>query len=142
MYKVDGFGLITRCSDGASIPRDPSNRDYRDYLDWCIAGNEPEVVDVTKRPEQIIDTLKRAVRAWMDISVGQRQYDDLMTAISYRDDNEHPDWQAESWAVYHWRSRVYDAMISIEAACLAGERAAPTAEELIAELPQLEWTSA
>ena len=33
---------IKRLSDGAFIPNDPGNRDYREYLDWLDAGNTPE----------------------------------------------------------------------------------------------------
>ena len=32
---------IIRNSDNASIPTDPANRDYREYLEWLDAGNTP-----------------------------------------------------------------------------------------------------
>jgi hypothetical protein len=32
-------------SDGASIPFDPQNRDYADYLKWLEEGNVPEPAD-------------------------------------------------------------------------------------------------
>jgi hypothetical protein len=32
---------IRRISDGATIPFDEGNRDYRDYLEWIAAGNIP-----------------------------------------------------------------------------------------------------
>lgn len=35
-------GAIVRASDGAHIPADPANRDWRAYLDWCAAGNAPD----------------------------------------------------------------------------------------------------
>jgi hypothetical protein len=28
-------------SDGWSIPFDPANTDYQEFLRWCEAGNEP-----------------------------------------------------------------------------------------------------
>ena len=36
---------IIRKSDGASIPKDPDNRDYAEYLAWVAAGNTPDAAD-------------------------------------------------------------------------------------------------
>ena len=42
MYQLTTSTSIIRLSDGAFIPNDPGNRDYREYLDWLEAGNTPE----------------------------------------------------------------------------------------------------
>jgi len=42
MYQLTTSTSIIRLSDGATIPNDPGNRDYREYLDWVEAGNTPE----------------------------------------------------------------------------------------------------
>jgi hypothetical protein len=42
MYQLTTSNSIKRLADGAFIPPDPGNRDYRDYLDWLDAGNTPE----------------------------------------------------------------------------------------------------
>ena len=42
MYQLTTSTSIIRLSDGAFIPNDLGNRDYRDYLDWLDAGNTPE----------------------------------------------------------------------------------------------------
>ncbi|WP_159728409.1 DUF4376 domain-containing protein [Methylosinus sp. Ce-a6] len=53
-----GSDCIRRDADGALIPADPGNRDYRDYLAWVAAGNAPTPV-----PTATLAALKAAKRA-------------------------------------------------------------------------------
>ena len=49
MYKLinnfNGVATVVLRSDGASIPFDPANTDYQEYLRWCDEGNVPEPAD-------------------------------------------------------------------------------------------------
>ena len=37
--------MVIRLSDGAWIPFNPANSDYRDYLAWLDAGHQPQAAD-------------------------------------------------------------------------------------------------
>jgi hypothetical protein len=42
MYKLTKYDVVVRTSDNASIPFDPDNTDYQQYLQWLEQGNTPE----------------------------------------------------------------------------------------------------
>jgi hypothetical protein len=51
MYQLTKFSSITRLSDGASIPQDPANSDYSEYLSWVKAGGVPLPVPAPTQAE-------------------------------------------------------------------------------------------
>ena len=54
-YKLHHIAGVTRMSDGACVPFDIENSDYRQYLAWISEGNTPEPADPLPNPriEQI-----------------------------------------------------------------------------------------
>ena len=47
-YKLLGQFAVLRVSDNTSIPFDPANADYQQYLAWLAEGNEPLPADEDK----------------------------------------------------------------------------------------------
>jgi hypothetical protein len=45
MYKLTDTTTIIRLADKASIPADPANTDYANYLEWLEEGNKPKPAD-------------------------------------------------------------------------------------------------
>lgn len=50
MYQLTGTQTIIRLADNASIPNDPANRDYAEYLVWLTQGNTPAPADIFVPP--------------------------------------------------------------------------------------------
>ena len=60
MYQLTTSTSIKRLSDGAFIPNDPGNRDYREYLDWLEEGNTPEPAPIPEPPVELTPAEKLA----------------------------------------------------------------------------------
>ncbi len=82
--------------------------------------------------------LTQAVQAYMDSTAQTRGYDNIHTACSYSNSTDHI-FAAEGQACLQWRDKVWRKCYDILAEVKAGTREIPTVEELIAELPVLEW---
>ena len=65
-YQFTDSDRILRLEDNASIPPDPANRDYREYLDWLDAGNTPEPVPPPE-PAPILTTEQKLNAAGLTV---------------------------------------------------------------------------
>ena len=50
MYKLTNTDSIIRIADKASIPADPANTDYANYLKWVADGNTATAADAIPDP--------------------------------------------------------------------------------------------
>jgi hypothetical protein len=61
-YQLTATDVVIRTSDGASIPADPANRDYAEYLKWVEAGGVPDpYVAPPPPPPHVTDQQQTAV---------------------------------------------------------------------------------
>lgn len=123
---------------------------------WCNENNayieEIEPVDGHRRfqvvavpePEpptaqDIINQYDTAIENWLDSTVQQRNYKNVESCISYVGD-ANPKYAREAEAVKAWRSAVYTQAEVLIAQYIGGDiSAVPPIEQIIAELPQLDW---
>jgi hypothetical protein len=67
MYQLTTSTSIKRLSDGAFIPNDPGNRDYREYLAWVEAGNMPDPAPVLE-PAPVLTTEQKLNAAGLTVA--------------------------------------------------------------------------
>lgn len=71
MYKtIPGSTLIYRTSDGAYIPNDPENADYRDYLSWVALGNTAAPRTFAPTANDVITERKRRLALGFNYDFG------------------------------------------------------------------------
>ena len=78
MYQLKESSSITRIPDGATIPADPANRDYAEYLEWIAAGNVPEPYQPPPTPDVTTVTKLRFVE-WCEAN---NRLDDLLALLN------------------------------------------------------------
>ena len=90
-------------------------------------------------PEEIKASLLQAVDNYLNSTVQAKGYDSILSACSYAFDETDEVFAEEGKKALAFRSGVYRTCYNILAEVEAGERDIPTEEELLAELPVLEW---
>lgn len=89
--------------------------------------------------EEIKQALIDGVQNYMDSVAQTRGYDSLLSLVSYCDDTENEKFRAEGNAGKIWRSQIWTYCYEQLDLVLAGERSIPTLDELVRELPEINW---
>lgn len=89
-------------------------------------------------PAQIIAALTAAVQKHLDATARTRNYDGILSLCSYAA-STNPKFGPEGQAGVAWRDAVWATCYAILADVQAGNRAAPTEAQLLAELPAMVW---
>ena len=126
-----------------------TNKEYADLAIWCNANNATiqdmgdcyEVVAIPEHiptQEEIKQMFTDTIQKYLDTTAQERRYDNIFTAISYVNSTDET-FAREAQACLVWRDKVWRKCYDILDAVEAGEREIPTVEELIFELPTIEW---
>lgn len=93
---------------------------------------------VTMVTQRTIEELTDAVQRFLDNTAQTRHYDDILSACTYAT-SLHPPFSAEGQACVEWRDNVWLHCYQVLYQVQNGLRAIPTSDELIAELPSINW---
>ena len=100
---------------------------------WSV--EQPKIVPTT---EDILQGYEDAVQAHLDKTAQSRGYDNTYTCLSYLSSTDET-WHREANAFNSWRDSIWRKCHEILNAFMAGEIAQPTVEELIEQLPVIDW---
>lgn len=120
---------------------------------WCNANNA-HIIETTKdgaaertfeivahEPptiEEIKKIYENAVQAHLDATAKSHGYDNTYTCLSYRDSSDEK-WKREANIFNLWRDSVWHKAHEILDAVMCGAIPQQTVEEVIAQLPKIEW---
>ena len=123
---------------------------YGKAAEWCNANNatiedKGEYYEVVASPEPSTPSMEEQkkvyeneVQAYLDATAQTRGYDNTYTCLSYINSTDEV-WRRESNAFNVWRDSVWRKAHEILNAFMAGEIEQPTIEEVLAQLPPIDW---
>ena len=97
-----------------------------------------ELLTPEERQAATQEAFTDAIQARLDAFAQTRNYDGILSAATYATSTV-PQFRAEGQYAVEARDATWAAGYAILGAVLAGERPMPTLEEVMAELPPLEW---
>ena len=86
----------------------------------------------------LVSSYGTAVQDFIDAKARERDYDSILSAISYRDD-ANPQFAAEAAALFAWRSAVWTYATAELSKAVAGARSIPPIDAFLGELPAFTW---
>lgn len=94
--------------------------------------------ELLQKQQMIISNLSAVVQNHLDAVAQSRYYDSILSVCSYAT-SKSKKFGPEGIAAVLWRDAVWEYLYGVMADCQAGTRTIPTAEELLAEIPQMVW---
>lgn len=98
----------------------------------------PEPEPEPPSPEQVIEGFRLAIQRHVDSQAISRRYDSGNSLATYVN-STNPEWAAEAVAFVAWRDSVWSYAYTEMDRVLNGDREQPTIDELLEELPKMEW---
>lgn len=94
--------------------------------------------EITANFNNVKILLANVTESYMDYVVSQKDYKSVLHACSYAESSI-PQYKNEALAVIAWRDSVWATAYQIQSDVLSGNRSVPSEQELISELPTIEW---
>lgn len=103
---------------------------------WIIEALAPE--EQLQYLQSVRPLFKQYLDDHMNAEVAFRDYDNIITACTWKDSND-PQWAAEGQQAAAFREQCFKVSYQIESAVMTGQQPVPTRKEYIAHLPTLGW---
>ena len=87
---------------------------------------------------ELMETVTAAIDAHVEETARSRNYNSAAALAGYVASTVEP-WAAEAQAFVAWRDGVWQTAFAMLAEVQAGERAAPSPAEAVAEIPDITW---
>lgn len=140
-YKLTGEGYVIKNGDMkvpiVDVPGFDPNPETVAYREWLAAGGVPEPADAPSA-EEMIASVQQAVQQRLDDFARTRAYDGILSAATYATSSV-PKFAAEGQYAVQARDASWAACYQIMADVQAGMRVMPSVEQVLSELPTLEW---
>lgn len=94
--------------------------------------------DPAPSPEEILETMRKAIQAHLDTKPKERLYDGILSLCTYAT-STNIKFAAEGQAGVVWRDACWAKGYEIMAEVQAGTREIPTVERLLSEMPEFSW---
>lgn len=107
-------------------------QDIENNFEWYWQQGEQE------ESKKLTDQFTDIVQKWMNDIVKARNYDNVQSAATYIYSSD-AKFAAEGKAVVKWRDQVWRHCYDVIDDIVAGRRGIPSTNELLRELPTLEW---
>ncbi len=107
---------------------------------WLAAGNVPEPMGEPSTEQRIV-AIVAVVQKELDRRAQERGYDNIVSACSYAAQPAGAPFQAEGAAFLQWRSAVWAKAYATLADVQAGKVPMPSAEQAVADMPEIVWPS-
>lgn len=118
-----------------AVPDDMGNRHRVMIAEWEGEGNAIPAYNPQPPTE---DDYRLAIQNLIDSQAQSRRYDSGNSLATYATSTI-PQWAVEATAFVAWRDAVWAYAYAELDKVLAGERAQPSVEELLIELPEMVW---
>lgn len=141
-YQLTRKGYVIRDGDTKvpilDTPDFPNtNPDYLAYKAWLVAGNVPLPAPQPGAAEMVA-AVTQAVQQRLDDFARTRAYDGILSVCTYAT-SAVPKFATEGQYAVQARDATWATCYQLMADVQQGQRPMPTIEQVLAELPELEW---